>query len=44
MSVILPIMENKLNISLFLVGQCPGIGEYENSLLKIIHLILINFG
>lgn len=35
MSVILPIMENKLNISLFLVGQCPGIGEYRNSLLKL---------
>lgn len=44
MSVILTIIENKFHISLFIVGQCPGIGEYEISLLKIIHLILFNLG
>lgn len=44
MSVILPIMENKLNISLFLVGQCPGTGEYRNFLLKLLILFWLISG
>lgn len=35
MSVILTIMENTFHISLLLVGQCSGIGEYGHSLLKL---------